>query len=129
GQLGDSTRRNARAPVQVGFDDDWTAVMASHEGYSAGLKQDGTLWAWGSNFSGQLGNATMIDQTAPIQVGSDNDWVQVAVGAAHTIAVKQNGTIWSWGLNSSGQLGNGATGTNTVHPEQVGSETNWVAAA
>jgi len=67
-------------------------------GIQSGVKKtDGTLWAWGNNEAGQLGDGTLSDSHTPIHIGSDNDWVEVAAGIYHSLAVKTDGTLWFWG--------------------------------
>jgi len=83
----------------------------------------GTVWAWGYNYYGQLGNGTTntslpYDVTTPGQVGNLTGVVAVAGGAYHTLALKSDGTVWAWGFNGDGELGNGTT-TNTTTPVQV----------
>ncbi|MFA5459314.1 MAG: prepilin-type N-terminal cleavage/methylation domain-containing protein [Bacilli bacterium] len=92
--------------------------------FSLALKLDGTVWAWGQNSSGQLGNGTTEDSYLPIQVkghegeGYLTDIIQIAAGSAHSVALKRDGTVWTWGNNSYGQLGDGTT-TNKSTPVQV----------
>jgi alpha-tubulin suppressor-like RCC1 family protein len=88
------------------------------------IHTNGTLWAWGNNGSGQLGNGSTTSTATPTQIGTDNDWVKIATGQNHAAAVKANGTLWAWGNNGNGQLGNGST-NNSTSPIQVGSATNW----
>jgi uncharacterized repeat protein (TIGR03803 family) len=122
GQLGDGTMNNRFAPARVGTDSNWRAVFSTGGSHSLALKTDGTLWAWGLNTNGQVGNNTTTNVLAPVQVLAD---VQSAIGgSAHTHAIKTNGTLWGWGLNSSGQLGDASTTQRTL-PVQVGSATNW----
>ncbi len=83
------------------------------------LKSVGTLWAWGRNQAGQLGDGTTVDKRSPVQIGADKDWVSIAKGTAHTIALKKNGTLWAWGSNTYGQLGDGTT-VNKNAPVQIG---------
>jgi len=90
------------------------------------LKSDGTVWAWGLNTSGQLGDGTNNNRNTPEQIGTDTNWAAVSAGGYHTIALKSNGTVWAWGLNTSGQLGDG-TNNNRNTPEQIGTDTNWAA--
>ena len=71
------------------------------------LKSDGTLWAWGENSSGSLGNGTYFSQNAPVKTGAGSNWVSVAAGDGHTLALRSDGTLWAWGYNGSGQLGDG----------------------
>jgi hypothetical protein len=81
--------------------------------HSLGLKSDGTVWAWGENCNGQLGNGGYTDSPFPVQVvGPDGagyltDIVAVAAGDGHSLALKSDGTAWAWGLNTNGQLGIG----------------------
>ncbi|MCZ6532864.1 MAG: hypothetical protein O7A08_07845, partial [SAR324 cluster bacterium] len=74
------------------------------------LKNDGTLWAWGDNFYGQLGDGTTTSRSYPMQVGTDAGWIGVAAGTTHTVALKSDGSLWAWGDNYYGQLGDGSTG-------------------
>ena len=93
--------------------------------YTIAIKSDGTLWAWGNNTYGQLGDGTTIDKLTPVQIGTSSDWTDISCGLNHNMALKANGTLWSWGRNLYGQLGDGTTVNKTV-PTQVGTETNWV---
>lgn len=92
-------------------------------GYAIAVKSDGTLWAWGTNTSGQLGDGTTIAKTTPIQVGTDTDWKTIATGQATTLALKNNGTIWEWGNNFYGQITGGSNPQTT--PLQIGTDTDW----
>jgi alpha-tubulin suppressor-like RCC1 family protein len=89
-----------------------------------GIKSDGTLWAWGYNTSGQLGDLTTRNRLSPVQIGTDTNWSDVSCGQQHTIALKTNGTIWAWGLNMTGQLGLGNFDL-TTSPQQIGTDSNW----
>lgn len=125
GQVGNGTTTVAgvNAPVQVGGTTTtwlWVAGGASH---SLAIRTDGTLYAWGANDNGQLGNSTTTAQATPAQIGTSADWAQVAAGATHTIGVQKAGTLWSWGSNTEGQLGNG--GTESPLPVQVGTLQTW----
>jgi alpha-tubulin suppressor-like RCC1 family protein len=89
------------------------------------VKTDGTLWAWGSNFNGQLGDGTTATyQLTPVQVGTDTDWAQASTGDGYTVAVTTDGTLWAWGWNDYGELGDGTT-TDRWSPVQVGTDTHW----
>jgi hypothetical protein len=85
-----------------------TGVSAIAAGYShtVALKTDGTVWAWGDNSYGQLGNGININSNVPVQT-SITGVAAIAAGLNHTVAVKTDGTVWAWGNNSYGQLGNG----------------------
>ncbi len=92
------------------------------------LRSDGTLWVWGYNYFGQLGDTTSVNKRSPVQIGTDADWISVVAGGFHTVALKSDGTLWAWGYNNFGQLGD--TTTDDKHsPVQIGSDTNWVGIA
>lgn len=100
-------------------------ILSAGQFHTAVIQPDGTLWTWGSNSRGQLGDGTKIDQYSPIQVGFDNDWMQVVSGAAHTLALKTDGSLWGWGYNASGQLGLGVATTDQLSPIQSNSGNSW----
>ena len=80
------------------------------------LKSNGSLWAWGLNTNGQLGDGTTIQRNSPVQVLTNV--ASVTAGTSHTMAIRTDGTLWTWGLNTSGQLGDGTT-TQRTSPVQV----------
>jgi YD repeat-containing protein len=128
GQLGKGTFGDWQpAPVQAGAATGW-AVVDAGGAHSEALMDDRRLWAWGINWSGQLGLGGVIDrsQSSPVLVGTANDhWAAVSAGDDHTVALKADGSVWAWGANSRGQLGGGPpTGRNA--PAQVGADTDWV---
>src|SRR5665213_1602411 len=82
------------------------AAGASH---SLALKNDGTVWAWGDNGAGELGDGTTTQRNTPLQVSGLTGVVAVAAGHFHSLAVKSDGTVWAWGDNNSGDLGDGTT--------------------
>ncbi|PZU88626.1 MAG: hypothetical protein DI529_05360 [Chryseobacterium sp.] len=98
-------------------------IVAGQDFFLA-ISQDGTLWAWGENGSGQLGDGTTTDRTTPVQISTATTWAFIAAGDNHSAAIKTDGTLWTWGNDSYGQLGNGASGSVTS-PLQIGSDTNW----
>ena len=93
-------------PVQIGTDSDWQSISAGFNN-SFAIKTNSTLWGWGQNDLGQLGDGTQIDKLIPTQIGLDTDWLMVSPGSRHTIALKSNRALYSWGDNSEAQLGNG----------------------
>jgi alpha-tubulin suppressor-like RCC1 family protein len=71
------------------------------------LKSDGTLWAWGDNTEGQLGDATTVNKIIPTQIGTLNTWYFIAAGYDHSSAIQQNNSLWVWGNNTNYEIGNG----------------------
>ena len=74
--------------------------------HSLALKTDGTLWSWGWNDDGQLGNGTKSPSKYPGQI--DTGFKMISAGDTFSLAVKNDGTIWTWGDNGYGQLGDGS---------------------
>lgn len=110
-------------PVQIGASLDWASVVAGPS-HSLAIKTGGTLWSWGYNGDGQLGNGDLFYRNTPTQVGTASDWSSVEAGDAHNAAIKTDGTLWAWGFNGSGQLGDGST-TTRMTPVQVGTLNSW----
>jgi len=102
----------------VDLDSDGVKAMAAGNSHTVALKSDGTLWAWGYNLFGQLGDGTTNNRSYPVQVSSFKDVKAVAVGSGYTVALKNDGTLWTWGYNGFGQLGDGTT-NNRSYPVQV----------
>jgi alpha-tubulin suppressor-like RCC1 family protein len=84
-----------------------TNRIAGGDLHSLMLKTDGTVWAWGSNSSGQLGDGTIAGHNTPVQVSGLIDVVSISAGSSHSLALKKDGTVWAWGDNDYGQLGDG----------------------
>ena len=124
GQLGLGDFITARSsPVQVGTNTDWSSVSVNYATTLA-IKTTGSLWAWGSNGSGQLGQGNTTARSSPVQIGTDTDWSKVSSGQGHTVAIKTTGSLWAWGYSGNGQLGQGNT-TARSSPVQVGTGTDW----
>ena len=113
----------------------WTAqkpVDISNEVISAGythslaVKANGTIWSWGDNSFGQLGDGTKTSRNAPVQVTGLSGMQSVSAGAYHSLALRSDGTVWAWGYNIFGQLGDGSTGDKSA-PVQVSGLTNVIA--
>lgn len=117
GQLGDGGNTDQSTPVAVSGLTSVVAVSAGGdqlEAHSVALKSDGTVWAWGSNLYGGLGNASLINTTAPVQAIALSDVIAIAAGGWHTVALKSDSTVWTWGWNIDGQLGDGTTTDRTI---------------
>ncbi|HEY5893493.1 MAG TPA: Ig-like domain-containing protein, partial [Chthoniobacterales bacterium] len=102
--------------------------VSAGSGHSLALKSDGSVWAWGANGSGQLGNSTPVRSVVPVQVNGWADVIAVVAGDYHSMVLKADGSVWAWGSNGSGQLGSNTT-TGSVTPVQVNGLTNVVAVA
>ena len=95
-----------------------------------GAVVDATLWGWGRNTSGQIGDGTTTQRASPVQIGSDTTWAFIAnsTGSDTGHGIKTDGTLWGWGYNAQNQIGDGTT-TQRTSPVQVGSATNWASTA
>ena len=126
GQLGNRTTINRSTPVTTfAGGTNWKQVACGGF-HTAAIKTDGTLWTWGYNVAGQLGDSTTDDRSIPVTTFSGGtNWKQVACGYRYTSAIKTDGTLWTWGLNSSGQLGNNTVNTRTTPVTTFAGGTNW----
>jgi alpha-tubulin suppressor-like RCC1 family protein len=129
GQLGTNSTTDSTSPVQVlgaGGAGVLTGVrsMASGEKQSCAVKNDGTVWCWGENNDGQLGDGTTTNRSTPVQVvgaggvGFLTSVTAVGGGLDHMCAVRTTGALWCWGRNAEGQLGDNTT-TGRSTPVQV----------
>ncbi|NOJ74222.1 RCC1 domain-containing protein, partial [Paenibacillus alvei] len=106
------------------------ARLATGDTHSLHVKADGSVWAWGNNDYGQLGDGTETSKTTAVQVEGLNDAISVAVGSQHSLALKRDGTVWGWGRNSFGEVGNDGDLSKTYSkPEQVKNLTGIIAIA
>ncbi len=122
-EVGDGTTAGYRfSPVQVGTDTDWVLVTAGTE-HACGLKSDHSLWCWGQNAYGEVGNGTLFStEYGPVELVKS--WKTVSAGGRHTCAIKTDGTLWCWGNNQSGELGIGTLAKKKA-PAKVGTAANW----
>jgi alpha-tubulin suppressor-like RCC1 family protein len=113
------TTRPTVVPALFGFRD-----IAAGARHSVGVKADGTLWAWGDNTFGELGDGTFTSRSTPMQVTALSNVIGAAAAgndldpAGYTVAGLRDGSIWTWGSNKFGQLGDG-TRTDRATPTQV----------
>jgi len=110
GSLGNGNVTGTSSPAQtVAGGTNWKLVSCGYNSMAA-IKTDGTLWMWGDNSNGQLGDGTTISKSSPVQVATGGtNWKQVSVGDYFTVAIKTDGTLWTWGINDKGQLANGTS--------------------
>jgi alpha-tubulin suppressor-like RCC1 family protein len=118
GQLGINSGAQSAPRTSVSGSQQWSEIFAGGS-HSCAFANIGTLFCWGSNQYGQLGNPT-LPQTIPGYVDGFSDWAAMGLGDAHTCGVKQNSNLYCWGLNDTGQVGDGTT-TNRPEPELIGS--------
>ena len=109
--------------VNFAYSQCWQSVESSLSYHCVGIQVDGTLWSWGYNADGQLGDGTIINKEVPTQIGTATNWGKPTIGLYHTVVMKQDNTMWSWGRNDDSQLGDG-TATDVLTPTQI-SDTDW----
>ncbi|MBC5863398.1 RCC1 domain-containing protein [Flavobacterium turcicum] len=110
GKLGNDPILNYKtfkSPISLSSDTNWKSV-ATGINHAIALKRDGSIWTWGDNVAGQIGNGSLTDQLKITQLGTDTNWVNIAAGAYFNLANKSDGTVWAWGSNTSGQLADGS---------------------
>ena len=129
GQLGNNTKTNSNTIVAVQTISTPIAgkkivKIAAGQGHSLALTDDGMVYAWGRNDTGQLGNNATTDAMLPVAVTvtgtpmSNKTIVEIASGARHSLAIDSSGKVYAWGHNGSGQLGNNST-VNALTPVAV----------
>ena len=128
GELGQGNTTTVYSPVQVKSADGSSYLtdiieIAAGSNHNLALAKDGTVWAWGYNGYGQLGNGTGATSLLPVKVKTGDGSVDltgvvsIAAGYCNSFAIRKDGTVWSWGYNSVLQLG--VTGGNTTVAQQV----------
>ncbi|BEP11718.1 hypothetical protein acdb102_00290 [Acidothermaceae bacterium B102] len=111
GQLGNGGPPSERTnvPVQVSGLTDVVGIAAGNQAAYA-QRRDGTVWAWGFNASGELGNGSLVNSNVPVQIRALTFIVKIAASAWNGYALRSDGTIYSWGFDTHGEVGNG-----TIH--------------
>jgi hypothetical protein len=127
GQLGDTTSTFSELlnPPYGRVPGVWKNVTHSGD-HTLAIRSDGTLWSWGFNSSGELGQNNTIHRSSPVQIAGS--WKAISAARGTSLAIKTDGTLWSWGRGNNGQNGD----INAVHrssPVQIGALSNWVIAA
>ncbi|MBK9608607.1 MAG: hypothetical protein IPO58_20020 [Betaproteobacteria bacterium] len=92
-------------------------IGAGHS-HSFLIKDDRSLWVWGDNFNGQVGDGTQVERSSPVKLPGVAGIVDAGGGEAHSVAVRADGSVLAWGLNDRGQVGDGTT-SNRALPTPV----------
>ena len=129
GRLGNANITNRSTPVTTfAGGNNWKQV-SSGTNHTAAVKTDGTLWTWGENDNGRLGdgdNAGNINRSTPVTTfAGGTDWKQVSAGNAHTAAIKTDGTLWTWGAGNNGRLGTNNTTNRSTPVTTFAGGTDW----
>ena len=128
GQLGDGTSTNRSSPVQtVAGGTNWQTLLSGYNNsIMAAIKTDGTLWTWGLNLYGTLGDGTSTNRSSPVQtVAGGTNWQSGSGGSLAVGAIKTDGTLWMWGFNNYGELGDNSTTYRSSPVQTVAGGTNW----
>jgi alpha-tubulin suppressor-like RCC1 family protein len=113
----------------VGGFSDWISASAGGV-HSLGVRANGSLWSWGSNSNGRLGDDTITTQSSPVSVvGGFSDWISASAGNAHSLGVRANGTVWAWGSNANGRLGDDTITSRSSPVSVVGGFSDWISAS
>ena len=122
GQLGDGTTVRERAsPVRSVPGNDWKQVATAGP-HSVALKRDGTLWSWGNNWAGQLGDGTAKARRVPVRVGSSTNWTRIWANLIENVGQQTDGSLWFWGWDYTPS----ERGSSIPVPTRVSADTNWV---
>jgi len=126
GALGDNTGTNRLTPVTTfAGGTNWKQVACGRL-HTAAIKTDGTLWTWGYNYNGQLGDNTTIDRSTPVTTfAGGTNWKQVSCGGEKSAAIKTDGTLWTWGRGDSGESGDNTTIDRSTPVTTFAGGTNW----
>ena len=130
GSLGDNTSVTGRSsPIQtIAEGTNWKLLTSTQNGYGGsntfGIKTDGTLWCWGRNYFGSLGDNTSISRSSPVQIFGEGNWTAISAGY-HTAGIKSDGTLWIWGRNNVGQLGDNTLVDKSSPVQTVTAGNNW----
>jgi alpha-tubulin suppressor-like RCC1 family protein len=126
GQLGNGSTftTDSNTPVPVPSIQNIKTMLTGNY-FNVVVKNDGTVWTWGQNNNGQLGNGTTVNSDFPVQVSGINTASKAFAGSDHVLILLNDGTVKAWGLNDAGQLGDG-TNIDKTTPITVPGLTNVV---
>ena len=113
---------NTNTPTKIDSTNSYSQISAGGS-HSMAIRTNNTLWTWGTNTSGQLGDSTTISKYSPVQIGALTNWSTVSAGGIFSLAVNNSSVLYAWGSNSFGQLGINDI-VNRSSPVQVGTS-SW----
>ena len=110
-----------RVPLQAAALDVSCGGNYPSNGHCLTILSDGTVWAWGNNSSGQLGDGSTTNRARPVQITPPPgvSFVEVAAGGVHSLALDTHGNVWAWGDNTYGELGDNQAETYSTTPIEV----------
>jgi alpha-tubulin suppressor-like RCC1 family protein len=129
GQIADGTTTYQSTPNQVKNLGTSVASVSAGSFHTCVVKKDGSLWCWGGNDSGQLGDGSTTTRMKPVQVqGVGSSITLVSAGNRHTCSLTKQGSLWCWGKNNSGELGDGSKQKrlNPVSVSRLGTDVTFV---
>lgn len=118
-QLGNGTNASSALFGPVSGLSSGIVQVAAGNDHGLALRTDGTVWAWGRNDHGELGDGTQLERCTPVQVMGLTGVIAVSAGVQYSLALRSDGTVWAWGSGKYGQLGNGVTSLAQLTPVQV----------
>lgn len=101
-------------PEQISLDYDWDKISGGYA-HAVAIKTDGSLWSWGFNDNGQIGDGTTNDRHLPYHIGNSTSWSSTTCTFFSTLALNSSGIHWGWGQNTNGQIGNNSI-LNSLFP-------------
>ena len=112
-------------PARIGTGTNWIRITCG-TGHCLALQRDGSLWAWGRNNEGELGNGTTKSEPLPVRIGQDNDWKTIGAGdvLSTSFGLKSDGTVWGWGLDTIEWSPH--QHRSNLSPTRIDSGTNWI---
>ncbi len=116
GQLGNGTTTPANEPTPVALPEGPVVAVALGTRHATALLADGSLWSWGANNNGQLGDGSYTASLLPVPVLDIGDATHVAAGHSHTLVQRRNGSVWGWGSDPYGALGDGTANHSHNRP-------------
>lgn len=126
GLTGDNSTVARSSPVrEITCSANWCQIESKYK-HAAAIKTDGSLWAWGRNYCGSLGNNETVARSSPIQeTTSSTNWCRVSIADVNSAAIKTDGSLWTWGANVGGPLGDNTATSRSSPVREITSSTNW----